>query len=136
MTGPLRVQISSDVDVVRARQAGREMAAGLGFSGGDQTVIAAAISEIARNILMYARQGEMVFTHIHDTTRDGMLVVAEDHGLGIRDVARALQDGYSTPGGLGLGLPGARRVVDDFEVVSEVDKGTRVTMKKWKRANG
>jgi len=115
---------------------GRELATQLGFSPGDQTVIAAAISEIARNILMYAKRGEVQFTKISDGTRPGLIVVAEDHGPGIRDVPRALQDGYSTSGGLGLGLPGARRLMDEFEVVSVVGEGTRVTMKKWKRVNG
>jgi serine/threonine-protein kinase RsbT len=132
----LRCPIAADVDVVQARQRGRELAAEIGFSAGDQTVIAAAISEIARNILMYARRGEVRFTTVNDGGRHGLIVVAEDDGPGIRDVQRALQDGYSTSGGLGLGLPGARRLMDEFEVVSEVGNGTRVTMKKWKRAHG
>jgi serine/threonine-protein kinase RsbT len=132
----LRCLIGSDADVVQARQMGRELAIQLGFSPGDQTVIAAAISEIARNILMYAKRGEVQFTKINDGARPGLIVVAEDRGPGIRDVPRALQDGYSTSGGLGLGLPGARRLMDEFEVVSVVGEGTRVTMKKWKRVNG
>ena len=129
----LRCPIATDVDVVQARQRGRELAAEIGFSAGDQTVIAAAISEIARNILMYARRGEVRVTKVNDGGRHGLIVVAEDDGPGIRDVPRALQDGYSTSGGLGLGLPGARRLMDEFEVASEIGNGTRVTMKKWKR---
>lgn len=129
----VRCPIAADVDVVQARQRGREIAAEIGFSAGDQTVIAAAISEIARNILMYARRGEVRFTTVSDGGRLGLIVVAEDDGPGIRDIARALQDGYSTSGGLGLGLPGARRLMDEFEVVSAAGGGTRVTMKKWKR---
>src|SRR5881394_2368099 len=131
----LLIPITADVDVVTARQRGRELAAEVGFSAGDQTVIAAAISEIARNILMYAKRGEVRFTKIVDGTRQGLIVVAEDEGPGIRDVPRAMQDGYSTSGGLGLGLPGARRLMDDFEVVSDTGKGTTVTMKKWRRMN-
>jgi len=131
----LRCSIAADTDVVQARQTGRELAAEIGFSAGDQTVIAAAISEIARNILMYAKRGEVRFTKIVDGTRQGLIVVAEDDGPGIRDVSRALQDGYSTSGGLGLGLPGARRLMDDFEVVSAPGQGTRITMAKWKRGN-
>jgi serine/threonine-protein kinase RsbT len=131
----LRCLIAADVDVVQARQTGREQAAEIGFSAGDQTVIAAAISEIARNILMYAKRGEVRFTKVLDGTRQGLIVVAEDEGPGIRDVSRALQDGYSTSGGLGLGLPGARRLMDEFEVVSAVGQGTRITMRKWKRTN-
>jgi serine/threonine-protein kinase RsbT len=132
----LRCPIAADTDIVQARQTGRELAADLGFSAGDQTVIAAAISEIARNILMYAKRGEMRLQAVNDGARQGLIVVAEDSGPGIRDVQRALQDGYSTSGGLGLGLPGARRLMDDFEVVSEVGRGTRVTMKKWTRTHG
>jgi serine/threonine-protein kinase RsbT len=129
----LRCLIAADTDIVQARQTGRELAADIGFSAGDQTVIAAAISEIARNILMYAKRGEVRFTKVMDGTRQGLIVVAEDDGPGIRDVSRALQDGYSTSGGLGLGMPGARRLMDEFEVVSAVGQGTRITMRKWKR---
>jgi serine/threonine-protein kinase RsbT len=131
----LRCLIAVDTDIVQARQTGRELAADIGFSAGDQTVIAAAISEIARNILMYAKRGEVRFTKVMDGTRQGLIVVAEDDGPGIRDVSRALQDGYSTSGGLGLGMPGARRLMDEFEVVSAVGQGTRITMRKWKRSN-
>jgi len=132
----LRCPIAADTDVVQARQTGRELAAQVGFSPGDQTVIAAAISEIARNILMYAKRGVVRLQTLNDGGRYGLSIVAEDEGPGIRDVARALQDGYSTSGGLGLGMPGARRLMDEFEVVSEVGQGTRVTMKKWKRTHG
>jgi len=131
----LRCLIAADTDVVQARQTGRELATELGFSAGDQTVIAAAISEIARNILMYAKRGEVRFTKVLDGTQQGLIVVAEDDGPGIRDVSRAMQDGYSTSGGLGLGLPGARRLMDEFEVVSAPGQGTRITMRKWKRGN-
>jgi len=128
----LLVPIASDVDVVTARQQGRSVAADAGFSSGDQTVIAAAISELARNILMYARRGEIALNVISNGDRQGLVVVARDQGPGIPDVGRALQDGYSTSGGLGLGLPGARRLMDEFDVSSVVGKGTTVTMKKWR----
>src|SRR5205823_13868825 len=131
----LLVPITSDVDVVSARQKGRELAAEAGFSSGDQTVIAAAISEIARNILMYAKRGEVTLGVVTNGDRQGVVIVARDQGPGIRDVERALEDGYSTSGGLGLGLPGARRLMDDFDVSSTVGKGTTVTMKKWRRMN-
>jgi len=93
-------------------------------------VIAAAISEIARNILMYAKRGEVTLGVVTNGDRQGVVIVARDQGPGIRDVERALEDGYSTSGGLGLGLPGARRLMDDFDVSSTVGKGTTVTMKK------
>jgi len=129
----LRVPIASDVDVVTARQQGRSVAADAGFSSGDQTVIAAAISELARNILMYARRGEIALNVVTNGDRQGVVVIARDQGPGIPDVGRALQDGYSTSGGLGLGLPGARRLMDEFDVSSVVGKGTTVTMKKWRQ---
>jgi len=131
----LRIPVTADVDVVTARQRGRELAAQAGFSSGDQTVIAAAISEIARNILNYAKRGEVLLSVVTNGDRQGVIIVARDQGPGIPDVQRALEDGYSTSGGLGLGLPGARRLMDDFDVTSAVGKGTIVTMKKWRRVN-
>jgi serine/threonine-protein kinase RsbT len=131
----LRIPVTADVDVVNARQKGRELAAQAGFSSGDQTVIAAAISEIARNILNYAKRGEVLLSVVTNGDRQGVIVVARDQGPGIPDVQRALEDGYSTSGGLGLGLPGARRLMDDFDVTSSMGKGTTVTMKKWRRVN-
>ncbi len=135
MADELLIPIAADTDVVTARQRGRDLAAQAGFSSGDQTVIAAAISEIARNILNYAKRGEISLSVVTNGDRRGVVVVARDQGPGIRDVARALEDGYSTSGGLGLGLPGARRLMDDFDVTSTPGQGTTVTMKKWRRAN-
>ena len=135
MADELRIPVTADVDVVTARQRGRELAAEAGFSSGDQTVIAAAISEIARNILNYAKRGEVQLSVVTNGDRQGVIIVARDQGPGIPDVQRALEDGYSTSGGLGLGLPGARRLMDDFDVTSAVGKGTTVTMKKWRRMN-
>ena len=133
MADELRLPIAADVDVVQARLQGRELAAGAGFSTGDQTVIAAAISEIARNILNYAKKGEITLRLVPNGDRQGVEVVARDAGPGIPDIPRAMQDGYSTSGGLGLGLPGAKRLMDEFEVISVVGQGTTVTMKKWRR---
>ena len=132
MADVVRVLIAADVDVVTARQRGRDLAAEAGFSSGDQTVIAAAISEIARNILMYAKRGEVSLSLVANGDRKGVQVVGCDHGPGMADVARALQDGYSTSGGLGLGMPGARRLMDDFDVTSALGQGTTVTMRKWR----
>ena len=132
MASELRLAIASDADVIAARQQGRDLAAQHGFSAGDQTVIAVAISEIARNIVRYAKAGEVLLRAVNSANRTGIVVIARDQGPGIRDVELALQDGYSTSGGLGLGLPGARRLVDEFDIQSEPGKGTTVTMKKWR----
>ena len=129
--GETVVLIQSAADIVAARQQGRELASRLGLSAGDLTVVATAISEVARNILQYAGRGEIRLSLINSGPRAGLCVVACDHGPGIADVALALQDGYSTHKGLGLGLPGARRLMDEFEIVSELGKGTTVTMRKW-----
>jgi RNA polymerase sigma factor (sigma-70 family) len=127
-----RVAVSRDSDVVSVRQKAREVAATAGFIGSDLTVIATAVSEIARNIVRFATRGEFVFSVLDEDGRKGLKVVARDSGPGIPDVERALQDGYSTYRGLGLGLPGARRLMDEFDVVSEVGTGTTVTMIKWR----
>lgn len=127
-----RVAIHDDPDIVVARQQARELAGQAGFSPTDRTLIATAVSEIARNIVRFADAGEIVMRLVEDD-RTGLLVVARDTGPGIPDVARALADGYSTYRGLGLGLPGARRLMDEFAVVSEVGRGTTVTMTKWRR---
>ncbi|MDP3911057.1 MAG: anti-sigma regulatory factor [Gemmatimonadales bacterium] len=129
----LRLPITADVDVVEARQQGRALAAVAGFSSGEQTVIAAAISEIARNILMYAKQGEVFLSLATNGDRQGVVVVAKDQGPGIADLERAMQYGYSTSHGVGAGLPGAKRLMDEFEVDTVVGQGTTITMKKWRR---
>jgi serine/threonine-protein kinase RsbT len=133
MAVELRVPIRADPDIVVARQQGRRLAAELALPSSDLTLIAAAISEVARNILSYAGRGEIEMRLVQEGNRHGILVVARDQGPGIANVAQALQDGFSTGGGLGLGLPGARRLMDEFEVASEPGAGTTVTMKKWAR---
>jgi len=126
----VRVAINCDADIVAARQAARELAARLGFSRTDLTILATAVSEMTRNIVRFAGTGEVVIELI-DGHRRGVQVVARDTGPGIPDVDKALTDGYSTYDGLGLGLPGARRLMDEFAVVSEPGRGTTVTMTKW-----
>lgn len=133
MENEIQVPINSDQDIVAARQKGRSLAAALGFSSGDATLIATAISELARNIITYAKSGEIRLTVINGSARQGIQLVARDQGPGIPDVQQALRDGFSTSGSLGLGLPGVKRLVDEFEIVSEENRGTTVTAKKWKR---
>jgi serine/threonine-protein kinase RsbT len=131
-----RVDIGSDADLVHARQIGRELATELGFSRTEATLIATAISELARNILSYAGKGQIAVSRIFENGRYGLVVVAVDTGPGIVDVEAAMQEGFSTAGGLGMGLPGARRLVDEFDIVSELGRGTTVTLKKWRRHGG
>ena len=126
-----RVAVASDQDIVSARMRGRAMALQLGFRPTDATLIATAISELARNMLLYAKSGEIVICPIENGERKGLAVRARDEGPGIPDTTRALQDGYSTSGRLGLGLPGVRRLMDEFELASQVGRGTTVVVKKW-----
>ena len=126
-----RIPVAGDADIITARARAKQMALALGFSRTDQTVIAAAVSEVARNIVAYAGTGEVVLRAEHDRGRWALVAVASDEGPGIPDVARALGDGYSTAGSLGVGLPGARRLMDSLEVDSAVGRGTTVTMRKW-----
>jgi RNA polymerase sigma factor (sigma-70 family) len=133
--GPARqdevhVPISSDPDIVAARQAAREMAVRAGFAGTDLTLLATAVSEVARNIVRFASHGEVTI-ELLTTPACGIRVVARDTGPGIPDVQAALTDGFTTSDGLGLGLPGSRRLVDEFEIVSDEGRGTTVTMTKW-----
>jgi serine/threonine-protein kinase RsbT len=132
MDDEVRISISSDADLVSARAAGRAMAERLGFPRPDPTLIATAISEVARNIVVHVGEGEIVMRPFDDANRYGLVVIASDRGPGIRDVEAVLRDNYSGKGGLGLGLPGARRLMDDFEVASAADTGTTVTMTKWR----
>lgn len=132
MGGPeVRVPIACDADVIAARQKGREMASELGFRSSDQVSIATAISEVARNMMDYASRGEIILSTSEKDGRKGICVIATDKGPGIKDLDLAMQDGYSTGKSLGLGLPGARRMMDEFAITSEVGAGTKVTMRKW-----
>jgi serine/threonine-protein kinase RsbT len=126
------VAIRLDRDIVTARQYGRDLALSLGLSLGEATLIATAISELARNIVTYARTGEIALSVTQDQNRVGLTVVARDAGPGIPDVEQALRDGFSTSGSFGIGLPGVRRLMDDFDIRSAPDGGTVVTVTKWR----
>lgn len=132
----IHLEIRSTIDIVTARQQGREIAMELGFPASEITLIAAAISEIARNILDHAKRGEVIFNVITKGSNRCLQVIAQDEGPGIPDVARAMQYGYSSRGGLGVGLPGAKWLMDDFEIDSVIGKGTKITMRKWLKSNG
>ena len=127
------MSIDCDADIVSARQKGRELASQCGFPSTDLAAIATAISELARNIVRYAVHGEIILRLLDENGKRGVEVVAVDDGPGIADLTLAMQDGYSSSGGLGLGLPGTRRLMDEFEIVSDFGKGTTVTVRRWKR---
>jgi serine/threonine-protein kinase RsbT len=131
--GDVSVPIRSDADVVAARSLGRSVAESHGFGATDVTMIATAISELARNILKYAQEGEIMVEPVRRDSQAGVSVVARDAGPGIADVGLAMQDGFSTANSLGLGLPGTRRLMDEFEIVSSVGSGTVVRAIKWLR---
>ena len=132
-----RITIESDNDVVTARQRARALAAKVDLTSTDQTLLATAISEVARNITTYATRGEVLLSIVRDAgppAREGIRVVARDEGPGIENLDLAMQDGYTSGGGLGLGLPGARRLVDEFAIETAPSAGTTVTLVKWSRA--
>jgi len=131
MSPEVHVVIERDGDIVTARQKGRALSASLGFGNTDQTIIALAISEIARNIVSYAQRGHLTLSPLDEGVRRGILIVARDQGPGIPDLELAMRDGYSTGRSLGVGLPGAKRVMDEFDISSTLGLGTTVTMKKW-----
>jgi serine/threonine-protein kinase RsbT len=127
----VQTEIHSDHDVLTARQRARCRAIELGFDSPDVTLLAAAISEVARNIIEYAKAGEIIMRIVRAGGRRGLKIIARDQGPGILDVAHATQYGYSARRGLGVGLPGAKLLVDEFDIVSGLGSGTTVTMTKW-----
>jgi serine/threonine-protein kinase RsbT len=131
MNAVAQISIRADVDIISARERGRAIASELGFNRGELALIATAISELARNILTYAGEGEIALDREEFGEKRGIVVIARDHGPGIADLDLALQDGYSTSRSLGIGLPGVRRLMDEFELSSEPGSGTTVTTKKW-----
>ncbi len=134
MNKETKVPIDSDADIVVARQKARELAVHLGFSSTDSTLIATAISELARNIVLYAKHGEIIVVAVQNASRYGIAVVARDNGPGIPNIEQVMQGGYSTSRSLGLGLPGVKRLMDQFEIVSTLGEGTTVTVRKWRDA--
>ncbi len=134
MAPDVRVAIRTDGDVVTARQEARSMGSGLGFSSTDLTLLATAISEVARNITTYAGEGEVALRVVERAGRSGIEVVASDDGPGIADVEQAMLDGFTTGNGLGLGLPGTRRLVDEFDLRTTPGVGTTIRLVKWSRA--
>ncbi|MCL0088489.1 anti-sigma regulatory factor [Dehalococcoidia bacterium] len=133
MSEEKRISINDEYDIVSARSVGKQMAAEIGLGIVDQSRIATAVSELARNIVLYAGTGVVTFRRLNDGGRSGLEIVASDSGPGIADIELAMQDGYTSGNGLGVGLPGTKRLMDEFEIKSEVGKGTRVMIRKWGR---
>lgn len=127
------VTILKEWDIVAARQKGREIAKDIGFGTVDQARITTAISELARNIYLYAGEGQICFEVVESLDHKGIIVKAVDSGPGIKDISLVMEDGFSTSGGLGAGLPGVKRLMDDFDIESEVGKGTKIVTTKWAR---
>jgi len=127
------VKIFTEWDIVAARQLGRNIAKELEFGTVDQARITTAISELARNIYLYAGQGEIRIERINEFGKRGVKVVAADNGPGIQDIRKVMEDGYSTSGGLGAGLPGVKRLMDEFDITSSLEEGTIIKTVKWIR---
>lgn len=128
-TGSIR--ISSPQDIVEARQKGRIITQELGCSPTQATLVATAISELARNIILYAEYGEISLTRIERDNKTGLQIIATDNGPGIPNIARAMMNGFSTSGGLGLGLPGLKQIADSFRISSTPGQGVRVELLMW-----
>ena len=124
--------IENEFDIVAARQCAKEVAGELGFTTVDQVRIATAISELARNVVLYAKRGSVVVRAICEGEQKGLEILVTDDGPGIPNIELAMTDGYSTSGGLGAGLPGARRLMDTFHINSKLGQGTNITARKWK----
>jgi serine/threonine-protein kinase RsbT len=129
----ITLRISSDIDIVAARQTSRDFASKLGFQGTDLVLVTTGVSELARNILVHARRGELQLSAVTNGPKRGLQIIARDQGPGIPDIGLALKDGFSTAGSLGLGLPGTRRIMDEFEIASAVKTGTTIRAVKWLR---
>jgi serine/threonine-protein kinase RsbT len=126
------LEVQSQNDVLRVRQRVRETAVRLGFSLVEQTKLVTAASELARNTVVHGGGGEVHIEIVDEGTRRGLRLTFEDRGPGIPDIQLAMKDGYTSGGGLGLGLGGAKRLVNDFEIQSKPGEGTRVTISRWK----
>jgi serine/threonine-protein kinase RsbT len=133
MTEPIIININNEFDIVLARQKGREVSKDLQFGGVDQARITTAISELARNIYLYAGSGQITIDVLEENGRKGIQISAADNGPGINDIRMVLQDGFSTSGGLGAGLPGVKRLMDSFDIDSMPGTGTKITITKWAR---
>ena len=125
------IQIKEDGDIVKIRKILRQFVKDIGFGVADVVKVVTSASELARNVYRYAGEGSLYYRKIVENQRTGIELVFQDSGPGINDLDLAMSDGYSTSGSLGLGLPGAKRLMDEMEVETEVDFGTKITVRKW-----
>lgn len=132
MPSSVRIPVEADIDVITARLRGSEFALALGFAADEVHSVAIAVSEVARNIVRYARRGQITFSAVDNGSRRGLLIVARDQGPGIVDLQRAMTPGFSTGNSLGLGLSSAESQMDEFDIASRPGDGTIVTMTKWR----
>jgi serine/threonine-protein kinase RsbT len=132
MAQPKAAVIRSDLDIVIARTLARDTAKALGFGAIDQARIATAVSELARNIFLYAGTGSVTVRELEKSGRKGIEIVCEDQGPGIADMELSMQDGYTTSRGMGMGLPGAKRLMDEFDIKTQLGEGTTITCRKWR----
>jgi serine/threonine-protein kinase RsbT len=128
-----KTTIQSDLDIVTARSNARDVAKKLGFGGIDQARIATAVSELSRNIYLYAGHGHVIIRSVEKSGRQGIEFEFQDEGPGIENIEQVMQDGYSTSRGMGMGLPGAKRLMDDFDLQTTLGKGTKIICRKWRR---
>ncbi|MGZ8899388.1 MAG: ATP-binding protein [Limisphaerales bacterium] len=129
-----KVAVTDETHIVVARQCAGRAAKRMGMGILDQTKIATATSELARNIVRYAKTGEVLIEEITDEIRSGLQITFRDNGPGIADIDKAMKDGFTTGGGMGFGLSGSKRLVNEFEILSQVGVGTTIIIKKWKNA--
>lgn len=132
---PLTIEIHTEVDIVEARQKGRMFSNCLGFSTLDQARIITTISELSRNIYKYATAGKIIMEIIENQLEIGLKIVAVDKGPGIKNIQKAMESGYTTSGGLGIGLSGVKKLMDEFTISSQEDHGVNIQVIKWKKRN-
>jgi serine/threonine-protein kinase RsbT len=126
-----RIKVCEEVDIAKASFEGKLLAGTAGFKQSGQYMIATAISELARNVFIYALRGEIIIRVIEKNNKKGLEIIAQDKGSGIKDIGQAMKDNFSTSEGLGLGLPGVKRLMDEFVIDSKIGIGTKITVRKW-----
>ena len=126
-----KIKVNEEFDIAKASFEGKLLARTAGFKETEQYMIATAISELARNIFIYALRGEIIIKIIEKNNKKGLEIIAQDEGSGIKDIGQAMKDNFSTSGSLGLGLPGVKRIMDEFVIDTKIGVGTKITVRKW-----